>query len=115
LTNTESFELELEVDPALPLDELLRTGGTWELPGGDVQIVVRPLSDGHGFGLEEVVTISIMVGAGAASELVADAIRLAIKGVIRKVRSSKRESDGSRKSLTEMVEKERNGKDQRSP
>jgi len=102
--------LELELDATrleqgrTPLD-----AGTWISVGEAEGIEIsRTLAEsGHGFGFTEVVTIAISIGSSVASDLVADAIRKAAGGVIRKARGRRRRSDGSKAGLVELIEDER--------
>jgi hypothetical protein len=100
--------IELEVDAGRE-DGSATPGPLWRGGDGDEAIGVdlAAAEAGHGFGLSEVITIVVSVGAGAASDLAADAIRTAVKKVIRRSRAGSRHSDGSREGLTDLVEGER--------
>jgi hypothetical protein len=62
---------------------------------------------GYGFGLAEVATVAITVGAGVTSELVADSVKAAVKAIIRRARGTSSETDGSKEALTRLIETER--------
>ncbi|MFJ9891922.1 hypothetical protein ACIQPR_01195 [Streptomyces sp. NPDC091280] len=69
--------------------------------------IVEDQEDSHGFGLAEVITISIAVGSGVASELIATSIKSSVKAIIRRVRGRNGESDGTSSGLTAVIEAER--------
>jgi hypothetical protein len=76
-----------------------------DIPGLKIELLEQEA--GHGFGLAEIVTISVTIGAGVTSELAAAYIRDGIKAVIRRVRGSKGEADGTHESITTLIERER--------
>ncbi|MFF3654829.1 hypothetical protein [Streptomyces olivochromogenes] len=107
---TESVLLVLEVEGS-GSEELLAYGSVWvgegELSPVTVRLVER--ETGHGFGLSMTVGVLVSIGVGTASNLVADAVRVAIKRLIIKASGSRSQSDsdGSREGLVELIERER--------
>lgn len=110
VNDVDVISIELEID-ASPGDgsPIPRSGRLWHSGDGaeTVTVELAQTEVGHGFGLSEVITVVVSVGASASSQLVADAIRAAIKKVIRRSKAGSRHSDGSREGLTELVEGER--------
>jgi hypothetical protein len=103
---SDSIELELEVDVDLRSLDQVREGFRWEGDGPYSGIVIDVRSEqGHGFGLTELVDVAIAVGTGVSADFIADAIRAAVKGTIRRVRrkragdSAKPASDGELESV----------------
>jgi hypothetical protein len=82
-----SIELEIETDVRMSDLDTLAEGYRWDGEGEHEGIAVEVRSlEGHGFGLTEVLTIVVSVGVGASANLLSDAIKLAVKGVIRRAR-----------------------------
>lgn len=102
------FNLEVEVESAdeANLDQLSTESGFvyGNQESGQVQIRLLSREIGHGFGFSEVITIAISVGAGASSDLVADAIRSGVKGIIRQCKTGSRTSDGSRAEISRLID-----------
>ncbi|WP_143532472.1 hypothetical protein [Saccharothrix sp. ALI-22-I] len=77
-------------------------------------MLVKVLDDdkeGHGFGLAEVLTIAVSVGAGVASDLIASSIKSSVKAVIRRVKGrGGDDGDGTIDGMTRVVESERKQK-----
>lgn len=76
-----------------------------DVPGLRVEVIES--QQGHGFGLAEIITISVAIGTGIASDLAASAIRSGIAAIIRRVKGSQGESDGTESSITELIDRER--------
>ncbi|WP_165949792.1 hypothetical protein [Micromonospora sp. KC207] len=104
-----SLILELEVDSTPYAETTLFREGVWVGDGPMESITIRldGREPGHGFGISELVTIVVSVGAGAASNLVADAVRAAAGRIIRSVRGRRSVGDGSREGLEDVIEAER--------
>ncbi|MEU1453908.1 hypothetical protein [Streptomyces avermitilis] len=104
---SQKFLLHLEID----------TGGVSLVNQGvplvdDSDLFIEIVDDqevSHGFGLAEIVTISVMVGSGVASELIASCVKSSVKAIIRRVAGRNNESDGSTSGLTAVIEAERQG------
>jgi hypothetical protein len=90
----ESIEFDVEVDIKPSEAETLSTGYRWEGEGefAGIDIAVHP-PQGHGFGLTELLTISVAVATGVTKDLLADAIKEAIRGTVRRVRVRKLAGD----------------------
>lgn len=90
----ESIELDVEVDIKPSKAEMLSSGYRWEGQGkfAGIDIAVQP-PRGHGFGLTELLPISIAVATGVTTDLLADAIKEAIQGTVRRVRVRKTAKD----------------------
>ncbi|WP_158717168.1 hypothetical protein [Streptomyces griseus] len=69
--------------------------------------IVEDQETSHGFGLAEIVTISIAVGSGVASQLIAESIKSSVKAIIRRVSGRNGEGDGTSTGLTAVIEAER--------
>lgn len=76
-----------------------------DIPGLKIELLEQ--EEGHGFGLAELLTIAVTIGAGVTSDLAAESIRNGIKAIIRRVRSSKGEADGTQESIAALIERER--------
>jgi hypothetical protein len=95
--------LDLELDGPDPFPA--EPGHRWE--AGAVSVELVRTETGHGFGLSECVTVLVSIAAGASSDLAADAVRTAVKRVVRRARTDRRSGDGSREGLTDLIEAER--------
>lgn len=105
----ETVTLELEIDPAVPGtpgDQLIDVNSE-VLSENNIVVHVDKTEDGHGFGVSEIITISVTVAAGTTSSLLASAIKEATRGVVRRVRTRKRRSDGSSEEIAELIDEER--------
>lgn len=83
----ESIEFDVEVDIKLSEAETLSSGYRW---GGEgefdgIDIAIHP-PKGHGFGLTELLTISVTVATTVTTDLLAGAIKEAVRGTVRRVR-----------------------------
>ncbi|MCX4398671.1 MULTISPECIES: hypothetical protein [unclassified Streptomyces] len=95
-----TLEVDTQGDPAHGRGHYLA-----DVPGLRIEIIEK--QQGHGFGLAEVITISVAIGTGMASDLAASAIRGGIAAIIRRVKSSRGESDGTESSIAELIDRER--------
>ncbi|UWZ34543.1 hypothetical protein Drose_25375 [Dactylosporangium roseum] len=104
-----SIVLELEVDSTPHAETTLFREGSWVGDGPLESITIRldGREPGHGFGISEIVTIVVSIGASAASDLVADAVRASVGRIIRSVRGRRSVGDGSRDGLEDVIEAER--------
>jgi hypothetical protein len=90
----ETLTLRIEVDVKPGDRERYASGFTWTGEGDfeGVSITVLP-SEGHGFGLSEVLDASLVfaggVAAGVTANFLTDAIKSAIGGTIRRARALK--------------------------
>jgi hypothetical protein len=73
----------------------------------DLKIEVLEQETGHGFGVADIITISVSIGTGITSDVAADYIRNGIKAIIRRVKGSSSEGDGTKESITAIIERER--------
>ncbi|MGW3965742.1 hypothetical protein ACWED2_38390 [Amycolatopsis sp. NPDC005003] len=73
----------------------------------DLRIEVLDQETGHGFGLAEIVTVTVLIGTNVTSDLAASYIRDGIKAVIRRVKGPNRETDGNQESISKLIEAER--------
>ena len=73
----------------------------------DLRIEVLDQESGHGFGLAELVTISISIGSGVASDVAASYVRSGIQAVIRRVKGARGETDGTQSAIAELIDRER--------
>jgi hypothetical protein len=91
----ESIEFDVEVDIKPSEAETLSSGYQWEGKGefDGIDIAIHP-PKGHGFGLTELLTISVAVATSVTTDLLADAIKEAIRGTVRRVRVRKTAKDG---------------------
>lgn len=80
------------------------SGGTDDAP---IDLTATRSEEGEGFGLAEILTVVLSIGGAAASDLVADAIRSALRGVIRRVRTLDNQSDGSAEEIAKLVDRHR--------
>jgi len=76
-----------------------------DIPGLKIELL-EP-ETGYGFGLAEILTVVVSVGTGVTSDLAAASIRDGIKAVIRRVRGSKGEADGTQESIKKLIDRER--------
>jgi hypothetical protein len=76
-----------------------------DIPGLKIEVLNQ--ETGHGFGLAEILTISISIASGVTSEIAADYIRNGVSAIIRRVKGSESEGDGTKESMTELIEHER--------
>lgn len=83
----ESIEFEVEVDIKLSEAETLSSGYQWRGEGefDGIDIAIHP-PKGHGFGLTELLTISVTVATTVTADLLSGAIKEAIRGTVRRVR-----------------------------
>jgi hypothetical protein len=101
----QKFLLHLEID----------TGGISLVGQGgplvdDSDLVIEIVDDqeaSHGFGLAEIITISLSVGSGVASDLIASSVKSSVKAIIRRVAGRNSEGDGTVSGLTAVIEAER--------
>ena len=111
----QTITLEMELDAGPELDAFLarfaEEGWTGVGEQQGISIVLENAEEGLGFGISTAVTIVVSVGLGVASDLVAGAIREATPTVIRRVKASRRRSDGSQEGITELLEEERRALD----
>lgn len=101
------FELTLDVDTLSAAGADGQERVIADVPGLKIELLEQEA--GHGFGLAEVLTVSVTIGSSVASDLAATYIRNGIKAVIRRVRGSKGETDGNEESITALIERERKG------
>jgi hypothetical protein len=76
-----------------------------DIPGLKIELLKQ--ETGHGFGLAEILTISVSIATGVTSDIAADYIRNGIKAIIRRAKGSESEADGTKESMTELIEHER--------
>lgn len=76
-----------------------------DIPGLRIELLEQ--ETGHGFGLAEILTISVSIATSVTSEIAADYIRDGIKAIIRRVKGSESEADGTKEAMTELIERER--------
>jgi hypothetical protein len=110
----QTFTLELEIDteghPISPEDFV----ATLVDEDGLTVTLVEDERSGYGFGMAEVVTIAIAVGASVSSDLIASAIKSSLKAVIRRVKGERTEGAGSDAELTRVIEDSRRQTDEGS-
>lgn len=99
------FVLTLDVDTHGEVD----TGGQEkilaDIPGLRIEVLEQEKS--HGFGLAEVISVSVAIGTGVASDLAASLVRSGIKAIIRRVKGSQGETDGTQESIARLIDRER--------
>lgn len=76
-----------------------------DIPGLKIELLRE--ETGYGFGLAEILTISVSIATGVTSDIAADYIRDGIKAIIRRVKGSESEADGTTESMAEIIEHER--------
>lgn len=105
---TTTLVITVEADVKLESLDEVRTGSHWAGTGtfSGINIEVRPTEDGHGFGLTEILEVAITIGTAVSADLIADAIRAAVKGTIRMVRRGDQEEDGTRSGITKIIHQE---------
>jgi hypothetical protein len=98
------IEVEADVDQRF-LQEIGSGALHWVDPEkrDDVELTISPAEEGYGFGLTTLLTVVVSIGIGASSDLAADAVRAAVKGVIRRARRGQDQSDGSPMGLSGLI------------
>lgn len=101
----QNITVQVEADLSLKdLDAIMdgiRWTGTGDMAG--IEINVTPTKDGHGFGLTEVLEVAVAIGTTVTADLIADAIRAAVRGTIRRISVGKTEADGSTNGIVQVV------------
>jgi len=88
---TIALHVEVDVDPTT-IDEVV-AGSEWQGEGPYEGLAIEMGSvAGHGFGLSEILTIVVSVGVTASADLISEAVRTAVKGVVRRAKPA---DDGS--------------------
>lgn len=107
---TEQFAIEVEADVKSSAVELLENGVDWygDEKFKNINIQLRRSEEGRGFGLTEVLTVVVSVGVSVSSDLIDEAIRTAVGGVIRRVRTPHIKCGGSKSDISEVINKVRN-------
>ncbi|MFD5660291.1 hypothetical protein [Streptomyces hirsutus] len=101
----QKFLLHLEIDTG---GVSLASQGAPLIDDSDLFIeIVEDQEVSHGFGLAEIVTISVAVGSGVASDLIASCVKSSVKAIIRRAAGRSSEGDGSAAGLTAVIEAER--------
>jgi hypothetical protein len=101
----QQFVLTLDVDMLGATASEEQESIITDIPGLKIELLEQ--ETGHGFGLAEILTISVSIASGVASDIAADYIRNGVKAVIRRVRGSASEADGTPESITAVIEHER--------
>ncbi len=85
---TRRLVLTAEVDVDLSQIDEIGTGSHWvgSGPHGGILVDVTPSEEGHGFGLTKALEVAVTIGTAVSAELIAEAIRAAVKGNIRRIR-----------------------------
>ncbi|MFD9572682.1 hypothetical protein ACFWBI_22905 [Streptomyces sp. NPDC059982] len=99
------FTLTLDVDMHGEVSAEDRDSIIADIPGLRIEVLER--GKGHGFGLAEVISVSVLIGSGVASDLAASLVRSGIKAIIRRVRGSQGDTDGTQESIAQLIERER--------
>ncbi|MGG8406448.1 hypothetical protein ACM614_07345 [Streptomyces sp. 12297] len=102
------FTMTLDVDMRGEIDSAGQERILSDIPGLHIEIIEA--KQGHGFGLAEVISVSVAIGAGVTSDLAASAIRSGIKAIIRRVRSSQGETNGTEQAIAGLIDRERNSR-----
>jgi hypothetical protein len=101
----QQFVLTLDVDMLGAATSGEQSSIITDIPGLKIELLKQ--EKGHGFGLAEILTISVSIATGITSDIAADYIRDGVKAIIRRVKGSKSEADGTRESITTVIENER--------
>ena len=101
----QQFVLTLDVDMLGAAASEEQASIITDIPGLKIELLKQ--ETGHGFGLAEILTISVSIATGVTSDIAADYIRDGIKAIIRRVKGSESEADGTRESITAVIEHER--------
>ncbi|MFF2902023.1 hypothetical protein [Streptomyces sp. NPDC057966] len=99
------FTLTLDVDTRGEVGMEDRNGIIADIPGLHIEVIER--EKGHGFGLAEAISVSVVIGSGVASDLAASFVRSGIKAIIRQVKGSQGETDGTQESIAQLIDRER--------
>lgn len=107
--------LELEVDAQRSSFERYKSGSTADADhtqtDEDIVVVIRSGEQGHGFGLSEVLTISVSAAATVTSKMIVESILQAVGRNIRRAKGKTGRSDGRPDSLASLLDKERSRSD----
>lgn len=102
MANSQTFELELEIDvPASGRDEV--SEGRVIADTDDLRLEITQI-EGHGFGVTEVVDVLVNFGVSLSAAAVFEGIKASVRGTIRAARVKRSENE-NRQIADEVVEK----------
>jgi len=92
----ELYEFDVEVDVKPSQLDASAAGYRWQGDGefAGIDIEVHP-AVGHGFGLTDLITITVSVGVSATANLITEAIKAAVHGTVRRASVRKNSTDGA--------------------